>query len=81
MHLDPYEIMQAKRTEGIIKPQGIGTIDPKIEENNGKIHKLKLEKFHYFPGAPKCGIVQVFVGIPYDNIFLNNKPRHWQDIL
>ena len=50
--LDPGDTTQVNLIEGVAKPQGIGTIFLELEDNTGKIHKLKFENIYYFPVSP-----------------------------
>ena len=45
----PTNITKVDGIGGIIKPNVIGTILLALKDNYGKIHKLRLENFYYFP--------------------------------
>ena len=50
--MDSKDITKVNGIWGKTKPKGIGTIMLELKENNGNIHKLKLENFCYLPEAP-----------------------------
>ena len=52
--------------------------DKDSESDDGNIRYIIDDMYHH-NNIVHCGIVHVFIGIRYDNIFLDNKPLQRQD--